>query len=61
MLHHKLIARKSPGPYLVTEPINEEDLLTIANQIARQKLANKGIAITDKLTIQCKGPLPAGL
>ena len=25
-----------PGTYLVTELINEEDLLTIANQIARQ-------------------------
>ena len=47
MLHHKLIAGEIPGPYLVTELINEEDLLTIANQIARQKLA-KGEAITDK-------------
>ncbi|MXV30639.1 DNA repair protein RadC [Aeromonas veronii] len=36
-----------PGTYLVTELINEEELLTIANQIARQKLA-KGVAITDK-------------
>lgn len=36
-----------PGTYLATELINEEDLLTIANQIARQKLA-KGVAITDK-------------
>lgn len=47
MLHHKLIAGETPGTYLVTELINEEDLLTIANQIARQKLA-KGEAITDK-------------
>ncbi len=47
MLHHKLIAGEQPGTYLVTEQVNEEDLLTIANQIARQKLA-KGIAITDK-------------
>ncbi|MFQ2072943.1 RadC family protein [Aeromonas veronii] len=47
MLHHKLIAGEIPGTYLVTELINEEDLLTIANQIARQKLA-KGVAITDK-------------
>ncbi|KAJ8739071.1 DNA repair protein RadC [Aeromonas veronii] len=47
MLHHKLIAWEIPGTYLVTELINEEDLLTIANQIARQKLA-KGVAITDK-------------
>ena len=47
MLHHKLIAGELPGTYLVTELINEEDLLTIANQIARQKLA-KGEAITDK-------------
>ncbi|WP_429141292.1 JAB domain-containing protein, partial [Aeromonas veronii] len=36
---------------LVTELINEEDLLTIANQIARQKLA-KGEAITDKYLAQ---------
>ena len=43
MLHHKLIAGEIPGTYLVTELINEEDLLTIANQIARQKLA-KGAA-----------------
>ena len=47
MLHHKLIAGEIPGTYLVTELINEEDLLTVANQIARQKLA-KGEAITDK-------------
>ena len=47
MLHHKLIAGEIPGTYLVTELINEEDLWTIANQIARQKLA-KGEAITDK-------------
>lgn len=47
MLHHKLIAGERPGTYLVTELINEEDLLTIANQIARQKLA-KGEAITNK-------------
>ncbi|MFM5466184.1 DNA repair protein RadC [Aeromonas simiae] len=47
MLHHKLIAGEIPGTYLVTELINEEDLLTIANQIARQKLA-KGVAITDQ-------------
>ena len=47
MLHHKLIAGEIPGTYLVTELIHEEDLLTIANQIARQKLA-KGEAITDK-------------
>ena len=31
--------------------INKEDLLTIANQIARQILA-KGIAITDKYLLQ---------
>ena len=47
MLHHKLIAGETPGTYLVTELINEEDLLTIANQIARHKQA-KGEAITDK-------------
>lgn len=47
MLHHKLIAGEQPGTYLVTDLVNEDDLLNIANQIARQKLA-KGVAITDK-------------
>ncbi|MGY3961277.1 RadC family protein [Aeromonas popoffii] len=47
MLHHKLIAGEQPGTYLVTGLVNEDDLLNIANQIARQKLA-KGVAITDK-------------
>ncbi|MCR3927615.1 DNA repair protein RadC [Aeromonas caviae] len=47
MLHHKLIAGEHPGTYLVTDLVNEDDLLNIANQIARQKLA-KGAAITDK-------------
>ncbi|MFM5577780.1 DNA repair protein RadC [Aeromonas veronii] len=47
MLHHKLIAGEQPGTYLVTDLVNEDELLTIANQIARQKLA-KGVAITDK-------------
>ncbi len=37
------------NPALISSPIlvNEDDLLNIANQIARQKLA-KGVAITDK-------------
>ncbi|MDE7529121.1 hypothetical protein [Aeromonas salmonicida] len=43
--------RRGDPRHLVTELINEEDLLTIANQIARQKLA-KGIAITDKYLLQ---------
>ena len=47
MLHHKLIAGEIPGTYLVTDLINEEDLLIIANQIALQKFA-KGAAIIDK-------------
>lgn len=47
MLHHKVIAGEQPGTYLVTDLVNEDDLLNIANQIARQKLA-KGVAITDK-------------
>ncbi|PKQ77891.1 hypothetical protein AOX56_16025 [Aeromonas sobria] len=42
----KLIAGDNPGTNLATDLINEEDLLTIANQIARQKLA-KVFAITD--------------
>ncbi|MGV2705422.1 UNVERIFIED_CONTAM: DNA repair protein RadC [Aeromonas salmonicida] len=47
MLHHKLIAGEQPGTYLVTEPVTDAELLTIANQIARQKLA-KSTAIIDK-------------
>lgn len=51
MEHHHAASqadrRELPGTYLVTELINEEDLLTIANQIARQKLAKRE-AITDK-------------
>ncbi|MFQ2517994.1 RadC family protein [Aeromonas caviae] len=47
MFHHKMIAGEHPGTYLVTDLVNEDDLLNIANQIARQKLA-KGVAITDK-------------
>ncbi|HHP5358707.1 hypothetical protein [Aeromonas sobria] len=50
MLHHKLIAGEIPGTYLVTELINEEDLLTIANQIARQKRAKGNLRL---------GPMPS--
>jgi DNA repair protein RadC len=47
MLHHKLIAEKQPGTYIVTDFVTNDDLLTIAQAVARQMLA-KGIAITDK-------------
>ncbi|MDX7744198.1 Mov34/MPN/PAD-1 family protein [Aeromonas veronii] len=47
MLHHKLIAGEHPGTYLITDIVTDDDLLTIAREIARSKLA-KGIAITDK-------------
>ncbi|MEH8101368.1 RadC family protein [Aeromonas veronii] len=47
MLHHKLIAGEIPGTYLITDIVTDDDLLTIAQEIARSKLA-KGIAITDK-------------
>ncbi|MGE6110880.1 RadC family protein [Aeromonas salmonicida] len=47
MLHHKLIAGEQPGTYMVTDFVTDDDLLTIAQAVARQKLA-KGIAITDK-------------
>jgi hypothetical protein len=43
--HHKLIAGELPGAYLVTKLVIEDDLLSIANQITCQKLANKGSAI----------------
>jgi len=45
MRYHKLKAGECPGTYLVTEPVTEQDLLRIANQIARKRLA-KGSAIT---------------
>ncbi len=47
MLHHKLIAGEHPGTYRVIDLVTDNDLLTIAQAVARQKLA-KGIAITDK-------------
>lgn len=37
MLHHKLIAGEIPGTYLVTELINEEELLAIVSQTVLQK------------------------
>ena len=46
MRYHKMTAGEHPGTYVVTEPITEQDLLTMANQIARKRLA-KGMAITD--------------
>ena len=39
MLHHKLIAGEIPGTYLVTELINKEDLLTIANPDSYTQIA----------------------
>ncbi|RSM24564.1 RadC family protein [Aeromonas salmonicida] len=47
MLHHKLKAGEVPGTYLVTAPITDEELMTIANQIARTRLAT-GEAVTSK-------------
>lgn len=46
MRYHKLKAGEHPGTYVVTEPLTEQDLLRIANQIARKRLA-KGTAITN--------------
>lgn len=46
MLHQKLIAGEQPGTYWVTD-LATDDLLTIAQAVARQKLA-KGVALTDK-------------
>ncbi|MGL5040425.1 MAG: RadC family protein [Aeromonas sp.] len=45
MHYHKLKAGEVPGTYVVTEPVTEQDLLRIANQIARKRLA-KGSPIT---------------
>ena len=47
MLHQKLIAGEEPGTYRVPGLVTDDDLLIIAQMIARQKLA-KGVAITDK-------------
>ncbi len=47
MLHHKLSAGEQPGTYRVTDLVTDDDLLTIAQALARQKLA-KGVALTDK-------------
>ena len=54
MRYHKLKAGECPGTYVVTEPVTEQDLLRIANQIARKRLA-KGSAI-----ITMPGPPPNG-
>ena len=43
MRYHKLRAGEIPGTYVVTEPVTEQDLLLMANQIARKRLA-KGTA-----------------
>ncbi|MFM4802808.1 RadC family protein [Aeromonas bivalvium] len=51
MLHQKLIAGEHPGTYRVTELVTDDDLLTIAQAIARQKLV-KGTALTDKYLAQ---------
>ncbi|MGL5288365.1 MAG: RadC family protein [Aeromonas sp.] len=49
MHYHKLKAGEAPGTYVVTEPVTEQDLLRIANQIARKRLA-KGSPITSTTT-----------
>jgi len=58
MRYHKLKAGECPGTYLVTEPVTEQDLLRIANQIARKRLA-KGSAITST-TEAAERLLPTG-
>ena len=44
MHYHKLKAGEIPGTYVVTEPVTESDLLRMANQVARKRLA-KGVSI----------------
>lgn len=51
MLHYKLKAGEIPGTYLVTAPVTDDELLTIANQIARTRLAS-GEAVTSKEAAQ---------
>lgn len=43
MRYHKLKAGECPGTYVVTEPVTEQDLLRIANQIARKRLDRKSV------------------
>lgn len=45
MLHHKLIVVEHPGTNLITNLVNEEALLTIANQIAYQKRAKNNLRL----------------
>lgn len=53
--HHALrqgvIAGETPGTYRVTDLVTDDDLLTIAQAVARQKLA-KGTALADKYLAQ---------
>lgn len=51
MLHNKLIAGETSGTYRVTDLVTADDLLTIAQAVARQKLA-KSTALTDKYLTQ---------
>lgn len=46
-----MIAGETPGTYRVTDLVTDDDLLTIAQAVARQKLA-KGTALADKYLAQ---------
>lgn len=50
MQHYKLIGGVLPGTNLITDLVNEEDLLSIANQIAYQKRAKENLRL---------GPMPS--
>lgn len=56
MLHHKLIAGETPGTYQVTDLVTDDDLLTIAQAVARQKLAKAQLSpINTWHSKRCKG------
>lgn len=59
MRYHKLRSWERPGTYIVTEPVTEQNLLLMANQIARKRLA-KGIALAHERPIKSPALSRAG-
>lgn len=53
MPNHKFIAGENRGTYVLVEPVTAEDILAMANRLARSRLA-KGKALTSpNLTYDC--------
>ncbi|GAA4498814.1 RadC family protein [Pseudaeromonas paramecii] len=52
-MHHKFKAGETRGTYVLAEPVTAEEILTMANKLARSKLS-KGKALTSpSLTYSC--------